>query len=400
MNDGGAGGGRGGPKIVRIELTPLFVPFREGVKQAMGSGAGGLGRAIPAEEEWLGGDLVICRLTAEDGSVGAGEAFVWLPETGVSPRQVIDAVEHGLSGYLLGESPFAVERIRNRMDNNMTLNEATKGMLDMACYDLMGRIAGRPACDFMGGRMVDEVPLAALIPLMAPEAMIAIAQGFHAGGARTVRVKLGRSDAEDVRIMSGMRSALGPGARLRVDYNQAYTPAMAVRAIKAIEPFGIDLAEQPVRSTDYLGMAYVQARVDTPLMCHEGCFSLKDVVTLIELKAVGVIGVNSARPGGVTNALRALAYAELRGLGAVLHDQPLGIGAAMLIHLAAARQPFLGHDTELFGHIMLEDDLITTEIDYSGGTAKVPTGPGWGVDLDLIALEKYAAGPTVTIASR
>jgi len=386
-----------GPKIVGIELTPLFVPFREGVKQAMGSAAGGLGMAIPAEEAWLGGDFVICRLLAEDGNAGLGEAFVWLPETGTSPRQIIDIVENGLGKYVLGESPFQVERIRSRMDNNVTLNEVAKGMLDMACYDLMGRISGRPAGDFMGGRVVDEIPLAALIPLMAPEDMVRLAQGFYKQGMLTIRVKLGRSIAEDARIIGGMREALGPEVRLRVDYNQAYGPAAAVRAIKAIEPFGIDLAEQPVRAADYLGMAYVQKRVSTPLMCHEGCFSLKDIVSLVELGAVGVIGINSTRPGGVTNALRAITYAELRGLGVVVHDQCLGIASAMQIHLASARFNSLGHAPELFGHVMMEDDLITEELDYSNGTAKHPKGPGFGVELDLAALAKYAAGPAVKL---
>ena len=67
------------PKIIRIELTPLHVPFKESVRHVMGETEGGLGMAIPAEEPWLGGDFVICKLVADDGSVGIGESFVWLP---------------------------------------------------------------------------------------------------------------------------------------------------------------------------------------------------------------------------------------------------------------------------------------------------------------------------------
>jgi muconate cycloisomerase len=70
----------------------------------------------------------------------------------------------------------------------------------------------------------------------------------------------------------------------------------------------------------------------------------------------------------------------------------------MHIHVAAARFHSLGgHAIELFGHLMMEDDLITERINYRNGTAKVPTGPGWGVTLDEEALEKYATGPTVVI---
>ena len=99
----------------------------------------------------------------------------------------------------------------------------------------------------------------------------------------------------------------------------------------------------------------------------------------------------------MTNALRAIDYAEQRGLGVVIHNQSLGIGSAMQLHVAAARHHGLGHATELFGHVMLEDDLILQEIDYSGGRAALPSGPGWGVSLDEEALAKYATGPSVTI---
>jgi muconate cycloisomerase len=386
-----------GPRIVRIELTPIFVPFFETVKQAMQSGAGGLGMAIAAEEAWLGGEFVICKLIAEDGSSGLGEAFVWLPETGVSPNQIIDAIQHALGKYLIGESPFNIERIRRRMDINVTRTEVAKGLLDMACYDLMGKISGRPACDFMGGRTVDRIPLAALIPLMDVDSMVGFARHFHGEGINTIRAKLGTSIKEDVKIMEKMRETLGGDVRIRVDYNQAYSPPEAVRAIKAIEPFGIDFAEQPVRATDYVGMAHVQKHVDTPLMAHEGCFSLQDIITLVELGAVGVVGVNSERPGGVTNALRAITYAEQKGMGVVIHNQTLGIAAAMQIHLASARYHSLGHATELFGHVMLEDDLLTEPIDYSEGFARVPAGSGWGVQLDEDALKRYLTTPTVAV---
>jgi muconate cycloisomerase len=384
-------------RIERVELTPVFVPFRSEVTRAMQSGAGGLGMAIAAEQPWLGGDFAICKLICNEGSVGLGEAFVWLPETGVSSEQVIGSIRDALGRCVLGESPFDVERIRYRMDSNLARSEVAKGLLDIACYDLMGRIAGRPACDFMGGRAVEAVPLAALIPLMDLDAMVDLCWRFHDQGLRCFRLKLGRGVQEDVEIASRVRETFGDAIRLRVDYNQAYSPAEAVRAIRAIEPYGIDFAEQPVRAGDTLGMARVQASVDTPLVAHEGCFSLQDIVTLIELRAIGVVGLNSERPGGVTNALRALAYAEQRGLGAVLHNQPLGIASAMHIHLAAAKHHSLGHPTELFGHVMFEDDLIREGIDYSGGTAAVPSGPGYGVELDEDALRKYATGSTVVL---
>ena len=120
-----------------------------------------------------------------------------------------------------------------------------------------------------------------------------------------LRLKLGRSAEDDAKIVGAVRHAVGDRVKIRVDYNQAYKPADAVRAIKAIEPLGIEFAEQPVGAEDYTGMAFVQKRVGVPLMAHEGCFSLRDLLTLLELGAIRVVGINSERPGGVTNALKA-----------------------------------------------------------------------------------------------
>jgi muconate cycloisomerase len=386
-----------GPTVERIELVPLHVPFRAVVRETMARGAGGLGMAIPAEEPWLGGDFVVARLTAEDGSQGVGEAFVWLPETGVSPAQILDAIEHGLARYVLGADPFAVEALRTRMDSNVARSEVAKGLLDIACWDLAGRIAGKPACEMMGGRGAESLPLCALIPLGSVESMLSLALAFQKSGTETFRLKLGSGVEADRAIVIEMREALGDRARLRVDYNQAYTPDQAVRAIDAIAPFEIDCAEQPVRADDWIGMARVQRAVSVPLMAHEGCFSLTDAMALIELDAVRVLGVNTERPGGITQALRAIDYAHARGLGTILHNQPLGIASAAQIHVAAARASKLGHAIELFGHVMLEDDLIVEPLDYAGGSVRVPAGPGLGVALDEAALDRYATADPVVL---
>ena len=384
-------------KIKSIELTPIFIPFKEPVKRVMETGEGSLGMAIKAEEPWLGGDFVICKLVCNDGTVGLGESFVWLPETGIMPNQIIDIIKKYLGKYLIGENPFNVEKILLRMDNNIARNEVAKGILDMACYDLMGKLKGKPVYDLMGGKIKNEIPLAALIPLTDVRLMVGIAKSYYKQGYRTFRYKLGKNIQNDIEISEKIRRTLGNEVRLRVDYNQAYTPEEAVRAIKSIEPFGIDFAEQPVKADDYIGMAYVQQRVNTPLMAHEGFFNLRDFITLVELNAVGVLGINSERPGGVTNALRAIDYADKKGISTVIHNQPLGIASAMHIHMAVAKYNSLGYATELFGHVMLEDDLIVKPLDYSRGVAKVPDGPGWGVILDEKVLQKYSTSPTIAI---
>lgn len=384
-------------KIKSIELTPVFVPFKKEVRATMDSGEGGHGMAIPTDEPWQGGEAVICQIFTSDGMVGLGEMLVWLPETGVSPNQIIDAVQNELYKYILGEDPHNIQKINQKMDNNVARTEVAKGLLDMACYDLMGQISGKPACEILGGKQLDEIPLTALVPLADLRTMKFMSRGFVRSGYQSVRYKLGRNIEEDREISRLIRETLGPEIKLRVDYNQAYEPKEAVRAIKAIEPYGISAAEQPVNKDDYLGMVYVQQRVNTPIFAHEGFFSLRDFIVLAELGAVKAAGINLERPGGITNALKVIEYAKKKNMGTIIHSQPLGIGTAALIHLAAATYDSLGFFPELFGDIMLEDDLIRNPINYNKGMVEVPKGPGWGIKLDEENLEKYATGSKVII---
>jgi muconate cycloisomerase len=383
--------------IETIELTPIHVPFKDSVKKVMSETQEGLGMAIEAEDVWLGGDFVICKLLTKDGSVGLGEVFVWLPETGISPDQVIDSIQNCLAKYILGEDPFNVEKINYRMDINLARQEVAKGLLDMACYDLMGKLTERSACDFMGGKNVKEIPLTALIPLGEPILMKGIAKFYYKKGYRAFRLKLGKGIQEDLKIVDTIRETFGDSINLRVDYNQAYDPQMAIKAINALEPYNIDYVEQPVKADNYLGMKYVQKNVNLPLMAHEGFFSLQDFINLVELKAVRVLGINSERPGGVTKALKVINYANLRGLGIVLHNQPLGIASAMQIHLHIAKYHVINYASELFGKEMMVDDLISNTIEYSKGKAKLPKGSGWGVKLDERALERFATSSTTTL---
>lgn len=384
-------------RVKKIELTPVYIPFKEEVRSLMQDGASGVGFALSVDQPWLGGEFVICRLYDQAGHIGTSEIFTWIPETGVSVEAVIDTVKNGLSPYVLNQNPYEIERIRTAMNNNVNQSEVAKGLLDMALHELIARIENKPVYQLLGGHDVGQIDLAHVLPLMDESIVKGLAEMMVASGIRTFRLKLGNGLKNDVALVKMMRDTFGDDIRLRVDYNQAYSPNVAVQAIKAIEPYQIDYAEQPTSATNFAGMAYIQQRVDVPLMAHEGCFGLKDIITLSEMGAVRVLGLNSERPGGITDALRAIDYASCKGLDIAFHNQPTGIGSAQILHTVAARYDAISHPTELQGHLMLEHDLLQNPINYDDGCATLPMGEGWGVELDVDALRHYAKGPTVVI---
>ena len=113
--------------------------------------------------------------------------------------------------------------------------------------------------------------------------------------------------------------------------------------------------------------------------------------------AIEAVGINAERPGGISNAVRAIHYAEQKGFGVVLHNQPAGLGSAWQIHLGSAFYSSLQYEMELFGQIMMEHDLLKQPLDYCDGGVHLPHSPGFGVDIDPDALRDYATGPTVIV---
>lgn len=388
-----------GARIRRIELFPLQVPLSAIARQGMSESANGLGMAIPSEEPWTAGDFLYCCLTDDDGVEGWGEVFVWLPETGLSSTGMAAVIEGALGKYVLGAHPADVQSIAARMDRNVAHCEVAKGLLDIACHELTARRLGCPVHDLIGGAAVDRVPLCGLVPLGSPETVAAIARGYVRAGYRTVRIKLGTSPHEDLEVMTAVREQVGPGIRLRVDYNQAYSAPQAIRALRLLEPLGIDAAEQPVRIGDVLSMVAIQRETTIPLFLHEGFFSYSDLVALVELGGSRVVGINLERPGGITGALRCIDYAWARGMGTIIHNQSIGIGTAAQAQLAAARFDLLGHSPELAGDVMFDEHLVTRRYAVEDGCIVLPDGPGWGIDVDRDAVTAHLIAPPTVLTA-
>lgn len=248
----------------------------------------------------------------------------------------------------------------------------------------------------MGGSPPEKIPNVALIGLDEPEEVASTAEGLVAEGYTGIRLKIG--PGKDVECTAAVREAVGEDVSLRVDCNQGYGVADAVKMIRAIEPYDVELVEQPTVWWDFGSLAEVAAAVDTPIMPHESIFQLSDVKALIDLGAVGVLGLKTYRPvGGLTNARRLLDMAKIMGIPCLLHDDvELGVSLAAATHFIAARYRDLKYKAELSGFPeWIADDVVTPPLKIEGGYAEVPDGPGLGVELDEGKIERYSTG-TIT----
>jgi len=202
--------------------------------------------------------------------------------------------------------------------------------LDLALHDRIGRQRSAPLHEVLGLPRPPVLPTSYTISIGDPEEMARLAAA--AAAYPILKIKLGTDDDES--RLSAVRAAR-PDARLRVDANAAWTPEEAVLHVKALEPLGLELIEQPVAKDDVEGMGFVQAHTSLPVVADESVQTLADVE---RLAAAGVRGINLKlmKVGGLAPALRILRRAkelDMQVLLGCMVETSLGVTA--ILHLAS-----------------------------------------------------------------
>jgi len=252
-------------------------------------------------------------------------------------------------------------------------------------------------------------PLSAVTRLLAPDlyqprpwvrysGAITSADGFKARLAawrmrvyrfRQVKVKVGIAGQDDVRRLRTIRSRIGR-IDLRVDANEAWSPAEAVQRIRELEPFGISSVEQPVPHADVDSLAETRRQVRVPLMLDESLCSMVDAERAVQSGTCDLFNLRLSKCGGYIPSLRLAQLARRHGLGYQLGCQ---VGESAL--LSAAGRHFAATVADLryvegsYDRHLVREPLATQDITFRwGGWAPALAGPGLGVTIDLRALKR------------
>jgi mandelate racemase len=247
--------------------------------------------------------------------------------------------------------------------------------LDMAFWDVLGRADGCSLAQRLGGLPV-ALPAYDSFGLIDPRQDEAALLASVDAGFRAVKIKLGEGDlARDVEVVRAVRAIIGPQIRLMVDYNQALTPADAIRRIARLSAFDLDWVEEPVRAEDAPGHAQVRARSPVPIQTGENWWFPQAMAGFIRAGASDCAMLDVMKIGGVTGWLRAAALAEAAGLPLSSHIFP-EVSAHLLAVTPTAE--WLEH-LDLAGHLLLDP----LRPDRGTVTAR---GPGLGLDWDEAAV--------------
>ncbi|HUN32386.1 MAG TPA: dipeptide epimerase [Trebonia sp.] len=288
-------------------------------------------------------DAVLVEVRDSDGRSGWGEAPTSWRVTGESAASVTAAVEGPLSAAVAGLPADDPAGASEALKQAVVGNSSARMAVECAVYDLAARVAGVPLFRYLGGRenvlRTDMTLSAAATPTQARE-LVRTAVAQAAAGFSTLKVKTG-AGGDDVALLAAVRQAVGPHVTLRADANQGWTPQQAVAVISAWEDagLGVELVEQPVHRDDLDGLAFVTARVATPVLADEAVWTRRDFRQVVALHAADLVNIKLAKAGGLHEALALARLAAECGVGVFvgcMSESHVGIAAAAAFASALA----------------------------------------------------------------
>jgi len=382
---------RAAVSLSRMEITDLEViglshtlPEGEGLGDARGFGRD---RAT-----------TLLRLETDDGLVGWGEAF--------APGPVVQAtVDELFRDDVVGMDPYDAEglAVDSFVDpyhfGGSVFVQSVVSAVDVACWDIRGKAAGRPVYRLLGGGECESLlPYASTMYYTERDRPIAepiedaVEEGFTAA-----KIKIGADPESDVERVRTAREILGDDARLMVDMNGNYRPDQAVRTARAIEAFDVTWIEEPVPPENLSGYRDLKGQIDTAIAAGEAHYGRFEFKRLVDERLVDVVQPNMARCGGLSEARRIADLASTENVAVRPHIWNSAVGLAAAVQFSAS-VPDYPHTRNVPDPMMVEfdrspnplrEEILETPFDPSGGSLDVPQEPGLGISVDQDAIERY-----------
>lgn len=345
--------------------------------------------------------MVLVRITDSDGREGLGEGTTigglsYGPE---SPEGIKLAIDTYIAPLLETLDIAHIGAAMAVVGKYVAGNHIAKCAVESALLDLAGKRLGVPASALIGGgRRRDSFPVAWTLASGDTARDIEEAEAMLAARRHNIfKLKIGKRSVDaDVAHVGAIKAALGDRASVRVDVNQGWDEVQADRGMALLQDVGCDLVEQPVARHAVAAMARLSARHAIPIMADEALYGPIDAFTLAANAAARIYAIKIAQSGGVFPAHAVGMIADAAGIGLYGGTMLEGtVGTAASAHLFATL-PALQWGTELFGPLLLTQDIVTNPLTYADFEMVVPTGPGLGIALDEDKVAHFRRDRTTT----
>jgi muconate cycloisomerase len=331
--------------------------------------------------------VVLVRIGAADGIEGIGEGTTigGLSYGDESPEGIKLAIDTYILPIVETCDMSRVAETMAKVGRHVAGNHIAKCAVETALLDASAKRLGVPASELIGGgRVRDTLPVAWTLASGNTARDIEEAEAMLAARRHNIfKLKIGKRSVEaDVAHVASIKSALGDRASVRVDVNKGWDEVQADRGMAMLFDAGCDLVEQPVARHAVAAMARLSARHSIPLMADEALHGPEDGFIIASNAAARVFAIKIAQSGGLHPAHAVAQIAAAAGIG--LYGGTMleaGVGTAASAHLFATF-PHLAWGTELFGPLLLTEEILAEPLAYADFSITVPTGPGLGIALD------------------
>jgi len=337
--------------------------------------------------------LVILRLRCADGVEGIGEATTigGLSYGNESPDSIKVNLDRHFAPLLIGQDASNINACMQRIDRVVKGNTFARSAVETALLDAQGKRLGLPVSEILGGRVRDSLEVAWTLASGDTRKDISEAeQMLEARRHRIFKLKIGAGEVnKDLAHVIAIKRALGERASVRVDVNQAWDEAVALRACRILGDNGIDLIEQPISRHNRGGQVRLNQSSPAPIMADESIECVEDAFNLARDGAAPVFALKIAKNGGPRAVLRTASIAEAAGIGLYGGTMLEGSVGTLASAHAFITLNKLAWDTELFGPLLLTEEIVTEPPLYRDFHLHVPRLPGIGLTLDEERLARF-----------
>ena len=337
-------------------------------------------------------EIILIEIEAENGVKGYGESIATPSGEGV--KAFIDSA----SSVLIGEDIFQNQRIIKKCYHSLFQAHGTCSAprfgaqilsgLEMALWDLCGKIVERPLHELLGGKYRDKIEYFGFIQGNSADELAIDAKKLSKNGHKVIYGKIGREESTDVQIVKKVREAVGKDIRLRFDPNEAWDLVTAKRMIEKLEDFSIEMIEQPCNHMNISVLKQIKDLNKVSIGVDQSVFNLNDLFQIALLNAADLVVLGLHETGGIGGLKKAAAVAESAGLNICIHGlHETGI-TTCAANQVAATIPNLDDGNQFMNHLIESDIINSPDLTLQNGGLPVLDGPGLGFEINFEAVQE------------
>jgi L-alanine-DL-glutamate epimerase-like enolase superfamily enzyme len=355
-------------RIERVEVYSYALSYAHGTYVMSGD------RSVSTLES------TVAVLRTSDGTSGYGEVCplgsAYLPSSAAGARAAL----RQLGPAVAGQDASNLGQLHAAMDAVLAGHGYAKSAIDIAAFDLFGKLCGISVCELLGGRRMDEVPLYVAVPLGTPEEMVRFVNAERERGTRRFQLKVGAEPEADAARVRAVVDATGPGEAIVADANGGWRLSEAVQAVRLLEGLPRLRVEQPCATFEEC--AQVRRRTSLPMVLDEVILDVESLVRAATLRIAEGVNLKVSRLGGLMPARLLRDLATELGLALTIEDTWGGdLCSAAVAHLAGSAS-----SPALYAASFMNDWTLEHVAGYqprsANGRGPIPDGPGLGIEVD------------------